>query len=255
MDSVSIDQGHRPSRAKPGFMETMSYLTYRLLSSLHRAGLQFIILLVVAVYLVVVFNLIADTSRKPRVLPDMFNSVGMTINHSPFDAKWQRAAVPGHSAAWTGLTTKLRAINDPMERLRFVQQAVNHGVVYGEDRATHRVDDAWAKPDETLALRRGDCEDFAILKMMLLNAAGVPMSDMYLTVGYDMLARSDHAVLTVKAAGAMWTLDQRTDVVQRANAVTEFRPVMTLSENNSWLHGTMRQGSSLTGLQTAAAVK
>lgn len=38
--------------------------------------------------------------------------------------------------------------------------------------------DYWSSPDETVAKRAGDCEDFAILKMASLLQTGIPQEKM-----------------------------------------------------------------------------
>ncbi|MGD9664772.1 MAG: transglutaminase-like cysteine peptidase, partial [Novosphingobium sp.] len=89
----------------------------------------------------------------------------------------------------------------------------------------------------TLKMRKGDCEDIAIAKMQLLAAAGVPRNDMVLTIARDLVRRADHAVLIVKHEGRWLMLDNATDKVLDARYSYDYRPVLSFSENKSWLHG------------------
>lgn len=107
------------------------------------------------------------------------------------------------------------------------------------------VEDHWASPTETLSRHRGDCEDYAILEMMLLQAAGFRPSDTYLTIGFDQIAHRDHALLSVNINNVMWTLDQRVRSPLPTATVADFRPILTLSGGSAWLHGyRMKSGDS-----------
>ena len=59
------------------------------------------------------------------------------------------------------------------ERITFVHAAINQRVDRADDVAQFG-GDLWLTPLETLALGRGDCEDIAIAKFMLLLAADAP---------------------------------------------------------------------------------
>jgi predicted transglutaminase-like cysteine proteinase len=53
------------------------------------------------------------------------------------------------------------------------------------DEALHGVNDYWQTPAETLSLKAGDCEDFAMLAVSMLRAYGVPKDQAYVAIGYD----------------------------------------------------------------------
>lgn len=138
---------------------------------------------------------------------------------------------------------RARLIGDPLARVEYVHQFVISYVGYAEDSQIYGVDDRWATPSETLSRRRGDCEDFAILEMMMLQAVGIKQSDIYLTVGSDLVVRRDHALLTVEVGNQLWTIDQRTPNIHPTAAITDFRPILTLSGNRVWLHGYKKRPS------------
>jgi predicted transglutaminase-like cysteine proteinase len=223
--------------SEPRFLDVLSFSVFRALSWLRRFGIIIAAFLLTALLLFYIIELIASSNRKAQELPPIFNSVGISMSHSPFDAKFRRAAVAGSGPKWNEIVTRARVIGDPLARVEFVHQAVVGYVQYAEDRQIYGVDDRWATPGETLSRRRGDCEDFAILEMMLLQAVGISRSDIYLTVGADLVVRRDHALLTVEVGDQLWTLDQRTSSIYRTASVTDFRPIMTLSGNRVWLHG------------------
>ena len=72
------------------------------------------------------------------------------------------------------------------------------------DYALHRVNDYWQTPVETLTLKAGDCEDFAILMVSLMRAYGVPKDQVYVAVGYDP-NKGCHAFVVERYCYGAWT--------------------------------------------------
>lgn len=50
---------------------------------------------------------------------------------------------------------------------------VSDNITYKDDKDTWGISDYWQTPEETMLLRTGDCEDFTILAMALLNSIGI----------------------------------------------------------------------------------
>ena len=172
--------------------------------------------------------------------PDVFNSVALSIDRSPLDARWSRvsgAGVGGNAGAFAaslrgeGINSKLEAVNSYVNaRVRFVDDRVQFGVA-----------DRWLAPAETLTRGRGDCEDFALAKRAMLRAAGVPEKDLYLVVLKDLSRRADHAVLVVRAAGRFLVLDNGTDRIVDSSDVQDYKPMLTFAANGrSYTHGYRR---------------
>lgn len=92
-------------------------------------------------------------------------------------------------------------------QLNFVNRRVNELVRYELDQANYGRTDYWASPFETLDRRRGDCEDYAILKLWLFQELGFPSTDLRLVVVRDKLRKSDHAVLAVRSPEGWLILD------------------------------------------------
>lgn len=178
------------------------------------------------------------SGRSPIVDPsyangDFLASKRLAVRHTTFDPSWNRVqkaalsqgSVPSLGGATNG--AKLAAINAwANARIRFV-----------EDRNLYGKADYWATASETLRARAGDCEDIAIVKMQLLAAAGVPRSDMYLTLARDLARNADHALLIVKAEGRYWLLDNSTDRLLDAAESHDYRPIMSFGASQKWLHG------------------
>jgi predicted transglutaminase-like cysteine proteinase len=113
-----------------------------------------------------------------------------------------------------------------------VNQWVNWHVRYRVDQGS----DEWSTSAATLMRGYGDCEDFAVAKMGLLLALGVPADDMYLVLLRDR-RQVQHAVLAVKREGQLLVLDNRTDKVLPAEAIDDYTPIMSFSGPFAWTYG------------------
>lgn len=154
------------------------------------------------------------------------------IGRTRFDAEWKRVATKRLSSR--DLTKAIGAV--PQERMELLSQVnrwVNHAVKYRSDGGR----DYWADARQTLRSRAGDCEDYAILKMQMLAAAGVRKDDMMLTLARDTMRRVDHAVLLVKHEDSWLMLDLQSDNVVPATGHYGYKPVMSFAEDASYLHG------------------
>jgi len=160
------------------------------------------------------------------------------VKRTRFDSRWDHV----RRAAPAGLMqNKLRSANassglaEP-DLLARVNQWVNREIAYVNDDRNYRQRDFWATAEQTIARGKGDCEDFAILKMQMLRAAGVDADRMKLVLLRDLAANADHAFLLVQTDAGKLVLDNVTDRLydgSRANAV---RPVLSFSENRRWVH-------------------
>jgi predicted transglutaminase-like cysteine proteinase len=71
----------------------------------------------------------------------------------------------------------------------------------------------------------------------MLRAAGIADNDLYLVVARDLVRRSDHALLVVRAGGRMLVLDNGTDTILNADDPGDYRPVLTFAASGAWTHG------------------
>jgi predicted transglutaminase-like cysteine proteinase len=172
--------------------------------------------------------------------PDVFNSVALSIDRSPLDARWNRVSSAGISGSAGAFAASLRG-GDPISKLEAVNSYVNARVRFVDDRVQFGIADRWMAPAETLSRGRGDCEDFALAKRAMLRAAGIPDKDLYLVVLKDLSRRADHAVLVVRAAGRFLVLDNGTDRIVDSSDVQDYKPVLTFAANGrSYTHGYRR---------------
>ena len=171
--------------------------------------------------------------------PDIFGSVALAAGHTPEDAKWRRVVdyIPSPGAGpWAPLLESARAMS-PMGRLEAVNAWVNRRIVWTSDEANFGARDYWGTAQESLTRGRGDCKDYAIAKMELLRALGVPADDLYFVVVKDLVRREDHALLAVRLDGRFLILDSGVDAVMDSGEVRDYRPILTYSAGHTWIHG------------------
>lgn len=158
------------------------------------------------------------------------------IGRTRFDASWDRV-----SDRELSRRDMRRAIgNSPSDRSELLTKVngwVNRNITYRDDRLQYGMKDYWADARTTLRSGAGDCEDYAILKMQILAAAGVDREDMMLTLARDTVQRIDHAVLLVKNGDEWVMLDMASDRIAPAGMSYGYRPVMSFAANERFLHG------------------
>jgi predicted transglutaminase-like cysteine proteinase len=94
-------------------------------------------------------------------------------------------------------------------RLGEVNRTLNLAIRYQSDIIQHGASDVWASPLATLSTGRGDCEDYAIAKYLVLQESGIPPADLRLVVVRDTKRQQNHAVLAVRFEDRWLVLDSR----------------------------------------------
>ncbi|MGE5502112.1 MAG: transglutaminase-like cysteine peptidase [Ignavibacteriales bacterium] len=179
--------------------------------------------------------------------PDLFGSKAIKVANTRLDAQWRRVS---HSdGAASGL---IRAsYTDRAQQLQTVNRWVNHAIAYADDSRVYGRPDYWANASESLRRGKGDCEDFAIAKMQILRAMGVPQRDLYLVIVRDLVRHADHAVLAVRTNAGFVILDSNTDKVLPQGQVSDYRPILTFNSEGSWIHGFSAERPQMTLASTA----
>jgi predicted transglutaminase-like cysteine proteinase len=171
--------------------------------------------------------------------PDVFGSVALAVSRTPLDGKWRKvrnARLSAQGGPWSALVRDARGM-DGGARIDAVNRWVNARVSFVDDSRRFNTADQWGGAAQTLAQGRGDCEDYAIAKMKLLEAAGVERRDMFLVIARDLVRRADHALLVVRHQGRLMVLDNNTDRIVDAATIRDYRPIMSYSADKAWIHG------------------
>jgi len=183
-------------------------------------------------------SLVHRTVRTPIALdrPDVFGSIALPVARTSLDGRWRRVAFAGVSGEPKSFAAALRS-RAPLDRIEAVNRYVNAHVAFSDDARGVGAADHWARAADTLHRGRGDCEDYAIAKLQMLRAAGLSDKDLYLVIVKDVVRRSDHAVLVVRAEGRMLLLDNGTDRIADAAKAQDYFPVFSYSAGQAWTHG------------------
>ena len=87
-------------------------------------------------------------------------------------------------------------------RIGEINRAVNLAIRPVSDERRFGVADRWSGPLETIGAGEGDCEDYAILKLLAFGRPGFARDDLKLLIVHDRATRSDHAVTAARSKGA-----------------------------------------------------
>ena len=113
-------------------------------------------------------------------------------------------------------------------RIETANRLINNAIRYQSDLAQYGVVDVWSAPLASLSTGRGDCEDYAIAKYVLLREAGVAELDLRILLVRDRAVREDHAVLAVREDNAWLVLDNRRSILSNDSELGYFTPLYVL---------------------------
>ncbi|MBJ7438887.1 MAG: transglutaminase-like cysteine peptidase [Sphingopyxis sp.] len=184
------------------------------------------------------FSFGGDAQFAARDPAAELGTLAIPIKRTRFDARWERVRRPSATGVMHAqlANADARPGLDDAALLARVNQWVNGRIAYVNDDRNYRQSDFWATAEQTLGRGSGDCEDFAILKMQLLRAAGIDSDRMKLVLLRDLAANNDHAVLLVETAAGKLVLDNTTNLVYDGSRSNSVRPVLSFSGNRRWVH-------------------
>lgn len=199
-----------------------------------------------------------QSSPIPESTPidrSVFGSVAIPVSKLAADVRWRRlldtsqkgdpirclggADADCQSGKWAGWRNVLARAkhSSGVSQLALVNREVNKLIQHTADLRNYGNSDYWADLDETVARGRGDCEDFAIAKMRVLQALGIPLAQMQLVVLRDKERGTAHAVLAVPLDGTTYILDNQMAAVKPSEQLTFYQAVYSISTAGRWLHG------------------
>lgn len=167
----------------------------------------------------------------------------VAVHRTSFDAEWNRVRRAPPLALMRQALAKA-GVTDGMgqdEILARVNRWVNDQIAYESDDRLYGQRDHWATADQTLAQLKGDCEDYAILKMQMLRAAGIRPDRIKFTLLRDLAANRDHAFLVVTGTSGDKVLDNNINRVYGVHEAVAVRPILSFSEDRSWVHAFQNQ--------------
>ncbi len=117
-------------------------------------------------------------------------------------------------------------------------EKVNHFAnqkAYVLDIENYGVADYWATPKEFL-INSGDCEDYAIIKMLSMKWLGYDVNKMRIVIVQDTNLHTPHAVMSIARAGDIYILDNQVPEVMSHHDIYHYVPVYSLNEKHWWMH-------------------
>ncbi len=103
------------------------------------------------------------------------------------------------------------------------------------DIENYGLEDFWATPREFFT-NNGDCEDYAITKMLSLKILGFKMDKIRLVVLQDTNLRTAHAVLAINTPNDTLIMDNQIDEVVSHKHILHYVPVYALNEKQWWMY-------------------
>lgn len=138
-----------------------------------------------------------------------------------------------HLKQWQAFLYSIRSLPEA-EQVKRVNQFANEQK-YILDIENYGVEDYWATPKQFLD-RYGDCEDYAIIKLLSLKQLGVDPRRMRVVVVQDTNLRVAHAVLSLDIRQDIVILDNQIKEVISHKDIFHYVPIYSLNENNWWMH-------------------
>ncbi|WP_244495581.1 MULTISPECIES: transglutaminase-like cysteine peptidase [unclassified Ensifer] len=198
----------------------------------------------------------------------VFHSVAFRVSSIPVARKWKTVYPAVVAADFNGCAQESgcaargilgKAIENAnglafRQKISGINRTVNRIVRYQPDAENYGSKDYWAKPDEILARGKGDCEDYAILKMAALKAAGLPSEAMSIVVLRDVRRNLYHAVLAITTSQGHFILDNLSDEVKLDRALPSYQALFSVSADRSWIHGIKTTGDKVASAAPLADV-
>lgn len=122
------------------------------------------------------------------------------------------------------VTQQIKQVNKFANEKAYILDIENYGVA-----------DYWAAPQEFL-FNNGDCEDYAIFKMISMKWLGYDMNLMRVVVVQDTNLRIPHAVMAIENNNDIFILDNQIEEVISHADIFHYVPVYSVNEGHWWMH-------------------
>jgi len=119
---------------------------------------------------------------------------------------------------------QIKQVNSYANEKEYILDIENYGIA-----------DYWATPKEFL-INNGDCEDFAIIKMLSMKWLGHDVNSMRVVVVQDTNLRIPHAVMAINNNNDILILDNQIEEVISHADIFHYVPIYSVNENNWWMH-------------------
>ncbi|VAV85126.1 hypothetical protein MNBD_DELTA01-223 [hydrothermal vent metagenome] len=152
-------------------------------------------------------------------------------------SRYEQESVKGFSdkgsQKWQSFLATLEGMSE-VEQIKAVNTYVNRKS-YKTDKANYGTGDYWATPKEFFD-RGGDCEDFAIVKLLSLQQLGFNTDSLRVVVLIDTELRTPHAVLAAYIDGDVLILDNQSSTVKSHTTLSNYVPLYSINSTGWWMH-------------------
>ena len=122
------------------------------------------------------------------------------------------------------VSQQIKSVNRYANAKEYTLDIENYGLV-----------DYWATPKEFL-INSGDCEDYAIIKMLSMKWLGYDVGSMRVVIVQDTNLRIPHAVMAIEDDEDILILDNQIEEVISHADIFHYVPVYSVNEKNWWMH-------------------
>ena len=122
------------------------------------------------------------------------------------------------------VSQQIKSVNRYANAKDYILDIDNYGLV-----------DYWATPKEFL-VNNGDCEDYAIIKMLSLKWLGHDVLTMRVVIVQDTNLRIPHAVMSRENDKDILILDNQIEEVISHTDIFHYVPVYSVNEQSWWMH-------------------
>ena len=120
--------------------------------------------------------------------------------------------------------SQIKLVNKYANQKEYILDIENYGIA-----------DYWATVREFL-VNSGDCEDYAIIKMLSMKWLGYDINSMRVVVVQDTNLRVPHAVMAIENKNEIFILDNQIEEVISHTDIFHYVPVYSLNEDHWWMH-------------------
>lgn len=175
--------------------------------------------------------------------PDVFGTAAVGAGVTFYDARFRRVSNADRThPALIEIAQGLQGLT-PEQQLVKVQTEVRRRVQWARDLDTVKVSELWSNAGETLERGKGDVEDIAVVEMQALKLAGWNPRDLYISIGRQKPV-GRHLVLLARTPSGFYVLDAMANRPLTPQQHGRFKPVMTLGQGKSWVHGRRISGTA-----------
>jgi len=138
-----------------------------------------------------------------------------------------------HVKHWQNFIKRIRSLPLHEQIIRVNRFANQQEYILDID--NYGIEDYWATPKEFL-YNNGDCEDFAITKMLTLKQLGFDTRRMRIVVLQDTNLRIPHAVLAIDVKGDTLIMDNQIEEVVSHKHIVHYVPIYAVNEQHWWIY-------------------